>query len=262
MQALIYAAETKNPDSNFYGYPLPIIPVVDARTREVIRIHEVATGGGIDPPVVPKGDHARVSVDHMASSDYVPELLQGGLRTDLKELNVLQPNGPSFSVRDGNEINWQKWSMRVTFNAREGAVVHNVRYEGRSVLYRLSISDMTVPYADPRPPFHRKQAFDFGDGALGDACNNLLLGCDCLGVIKYFDGVLVDHDGTAKKAKSVICLHEQDNGINWKHTNWRTGRALVTRRRELVIQFIITLANYEYIFCVSFKLFSPVRFSP
>jgi primary-amine oxidase len=46
----------------------------------------------------------------------------------------------------------------------------------------------------------------------------------------------------------VICLHEQDNGINWKHTNWRTGRAVVTRRRELVIQFIITLANYEYVF--------------
>lgn len=45
-----------------------------------------------------------------------------------------------------------------------------------------------------------------------------------------------------------MCLHEQDNGIGWKHTNWRTGRAVVTRSRELVVQFIITLANYEYIF--------------
>jgi primary-amine oxidase len=51
---------------------------------------------------------------------------------------------------------------------------------------------------------------------------------------------------------NVICLHEQDNGINWKHTNWRTGRAVVTRRRELVAQFIITLANYEYIFAYQF----------
>lgn len=42
----------------------------------------------------------------------------------------------------------------------------------------------TVPYADPRAPFHRKQAFDFGDGGLGHAVNNLALGCDCLGVIK------------------------------------------------------------------------------
>lgn len=58
-------------------------------------------------------------------------------------------------------------------------------------------------------------------------------------------------DGTAHKAPNVICLHEQDNGIGWKHTNWRTGRAIVTRRRELVIQFILTVANYEYVFNVS-----------
>jgi primary-amine oxidase len=55
-------------------------------------------------------------------------------------------------------------------------------------------------------------------------------------------------DGTAKPSPNVVCLHEQDNGIGWKHTNWRTGRAVVTRSRELVVQFIITLANYEYIF--------------
>jgi primary-amine oxidase len=50
----------------------------------------------------------------------------------------------------------------------------------------------------------------------------------------------------------VVCLHEQDNGIGWKHSNWRTGRAVVTRYRELVVQFIITLANYEYIFAYKF----------
>lgn len=43
-------------------------------------------------------------------------------------------------------------------------------------------------------------------------------------------------------------MHEQDNGIGWKHTNWRTGTPVVARSRELVVQFIITLANYEYIF--------------
>lgn len=184
MQALIYAADSKHTESNFWGFPLPIIPVLDARTREVIRIHEVSTGGGDDPLLVPDGQLVDVSIDHMRSADYVPELLPGGLRRDLKELNVVQPAGPSFSIEDENVINWQKWSMRVTFNPREGAVLHDVRFDGRSVLYRLSFSDMTVPYADPRPPFHRKQAFDFGDGTLGDACNNLQVGCDCLGVIK------------------------------------------------------------------------------
>jgi primary-amine oxidase len=107
---------------------------------------------------------------------------------------------------------------------------------------------MTVPYGDPRPPFHRKQAFDFGDAGAGRAANNLSLGCDCLGVIKYFDAVLTEPDGKASVSKNVVCLHEQDNGIGWKHTNYRTQRAVVSRSRELVVQFIITLANYEYIF--------------
>jgi len=58
------------------------------------------------------------------------------------------------------------------------------RYDGRSIFYRLSFSEMAVPYGDPRAPYHRKQAFDFGDGGAGRAANNLELGCDCLGLIK------------------------------------------------------------------------------
>jgi primary-amine oxidase len=71
-------------------------------------------------------------------------------------------------------------------------------------------------------------------------------------VIKYFDAVVIGSDGEPQNHPNVICLHEQDNGIGWKHTNWRTGRAVVTRQRELVVQFIITLANYEYIFAYKF----------
>lgn len=63
---------------------------------------------------------------------------------------------------------------------------------------------------------------------------------------------MTKQDGTAEVSKNVICLHEQDEGINWKHTNWRTSRAVVTRRRVLIVQFIITLANYEYIFAYKF----------
>jgi primary-amine oxidase len=110
----------------------------------------------------------------------------------------------------------------------------------------------TVPYADARAPFQRKQAFDFGDGGAGICANNLELGCDCLGHIKYFDTIKTANDGTATVSPNVVCLHEQDNGIAWKHTNWRTNRAVVTRHRELVVQFIITLANYEYIFAYKF----------
>lgn len=251
-QGLCFAQDTnnKNADSNFYAYPLPLIPVMDAHLKKIIRIDRLATGG--------KGDsldgktHSAYVLDHCQSAEYVPELLPGGTRKDVKPINITQPEGPSFNVTDESLVEWQKWRFRVSFNPREGAVLHDVHYDGRSILYRLSISEMTVPYGDARAPFHRKQAFDFGDGGAGNCANNLSLGCDCLGVIKYFDAVIVGSDGEPKLHPNVICLHEQDNGIGWKHTNWRTGRAVVTRLRELVVQFIITLANYEYVF--AFKL--------
>ena len=255
-QGLIFAQDIRNgnPDSNFYAFPLPIIPVMDACTGEIIRIDRLATGGKEEDPDFrptswPK-DYQPLA--HCRAAEYVPELLPNGTRKDLKPLSVIQPEGTSFSVTDESLVEWQKWSFRVSFNPREGAVIHNVRYDDRSVFYRLSISEMTVPYADARYPFHRKQAFDFGDGGAGNQSNNLSLGCDCLGAIKYLDGILMDPKGEAKVHPNVICIHEQDNGIGWKHTNWRTGRAVVVRNRELVIQFIITLANYEYIFAYKF----------
>ncbi|KAK6613543.1 copper amine oxidase [Botrytis cinerea] len=218
-------------DSNFYGYPLPLIPVMDASTKEI----EI--------------------LKHCKPAEYVPELLENGTRKDMKPINVVQPEGASFTVgEDDSLVEWQKWRFRVGFNHREGATIHDVHYDGRSVLYRLSVSEMTVPYADARSPFFRKQAFDFGDGGAGNCANNLELGCDCLGVIKYFDGTKTESNGTVSTSPNVICLHEQDAGIGWKHTNWRTNRAVVTRHRELVVQFIITLANYEYIFAYKFDL--------
>ncbi|KAG9233595.1 copper amine oxidase-like protein [Amylocarpus encephaloides] len=251
-QGLCFAQDTRNgnPDSNFYAFPLPLIPIMDARKREIIRVERLATGGKEDGLV--KGTHVKEILKHCKPAEYVPELLGNGTRKDLKPLNVIQPDGASFTVTDESLVEWQKWRFRVGFNSREGATIHDVRYDGRSVAYRIGVSEMTVPYADAREPMHRKQAFDFGDGGAGSCANNLSLGCDCLGHIKYFNSINMTGDGSVSVHPNVICLHEQDNGIGWKHTNWRTGRAVVTRYRELVVQFIITLANYEYVFSYHF----------
>ena len=101
--------------------------------------------------------------------------------------------------------------------------------------------------ADPRQPFVRKSAFDLGDAGAGLMANDLKLGCDCLGSIHYLSFELSTDKGESVEMPNVVCIHEQDGGIGWKHTNYRTGRAAVVRQRELVLQSIITVANYEYI---------------
>ena len=188
------------------------------------------------------------------SNEYLPEAQT--LRTDLKPLHLVQPEGASFTVREegtSSVVEWQKWRMRVGFNVREGMILYNVSYDGRSLFHRLSLSDMNIPYADPRHPYHKKSAFDLGDAGAGAMANNLKLGCDCLGSIHYISATLADDKGQPQDMPNVICVHEQDNGIGWKHTNYRTGRGVVVRNRELVLQTILTVANYEYILAFVFN---------
>ena len=142
-QGLIFAADAskKNADTNFYPYPLPIIPIMDWANKEIIRIDELATGGTNDS--FTKKTHDAGVLEHCRSAEYVPELFgEENIRKDLKALNVTQPDGPSFTVSEDNLIEWQKWRFRVSFNPREGAVIHDVWYDGRSIAYRLSFSEM------------------------------------------------------------------------------------------------------------------------
>ena len=46
--------------------------------------------------------------------------------------------------------------------------------------------------------------------------------------------------------KKAVCMHEEDYGTLWKHTEYRTGHSEVRRSRRLVLSFISTIANYEY----------------
>jgi len=43
-----------------------------------------------------------------------------------------------------------------------------------------------------------------------------------------------------------VCLHEEDFGILWKHTDLFTGEVDVRRARRLVVSSISTVGNYEY----------------
>jgi primary-amine oxidase len=138
---------------------------MDARTREIVRIDKIATGGTEDG--LENGTNTPNILDHCQAAEYVPELLPQGIRKDLKSLHVLQPDGASFKVTDESLVEWQKWRFRVGFNHREGATIHDVRYDGRSVMYRLSVSEMV----SSKPP----RITDFTD-LIADCT---VRGCSC-----------------------------------------------------------------------------------
>ncbi|KQR49832.1 tyramine oxidase [Microbacterium sp. Leaf161] len=183
--------------------------------------------------------------------NYYPEV-QGAARTTLKPIEITQPEGPSFAVT-GSLVEWENWSMRVSFNAREGLVLHDVAFDGRSVLSRASVPEMVVPYGDTAPGRFWISYFDAGEYLLGKNANHLELGCDCLGVIRYLDGYVADDHGHPVRIPNVVCMHEEDYGILWKHTDL-AGRSDVRRSRRFVVSYFSTIGNYDYGFYWHFYL--------
>ncbi|RPD53949.1 peroxisomal copper amine oxidase [Lentinus tigrinus ALCF2SS1-7] len=277
-QALMFARWSRH--ENLYAHPLDFVPVIDSITKKVVHIdfppnykkkesQSLFDNTGVDvelsaastaPPDLQADAREAANRKRLPppqkSYDFLPDLLAEKegfkFRDDIKPLHVVQPEGVSFKI-DGHVLEWQKWKMHIAFHHREGVALSTITYNDdgnvRPVFYRLSLSEMVVPYGAPEHPHPRKHAFDVGEYGMGTMANELTLGCDCLGKIHYLPGSYVAHDGSAVVVKNVICIHEEDAGLLWKHTDFRVGgRAQAVRSRRLVIQQICTLANYEYIF--------------
>ncbi len=220
--------------SNPYANPLSGLHfVVDMNTMELLEVDDQSS---VDRP--------------RTMGEYVPRLVPGlRARDDLKPLEITQPEGVSFDL-DGNRLDWQKWSMRLGFNPREGLVIHTLGYRDdgrlRPVAHRMSFAEMVVPYRDPTNDHKARTAFDIGEWGLGFMTTSLELGCDCLGEIRYLDAVVHDAHGEPREIKNAICIHEEDDAILWKHVDPVAG-VEVRRARRLVVSFHATVANYEYL---------------
>jgi primary-amine oxidase len=193
-------------------------------------------------------DHAVMAIPAESGNFDDPEV-QGPPMTALKPLVITQPEGPSFTV-EGETVSWANWKFQVGFDAREGLVLRQLSFsdegEERPVIYRASVSEMLVPYGDPSPVRFWQNYFDTGEYLFGRFTNSLTLGCDCLGEIHYFDCVLSDELGNPFTIENGICMHEEDYGTLWKHSDMFTGSNEVRRQRRLVISFFTTVGNYDY----------------
>ncbi len=222
----------KHPKDNGYARPIEgVMAYVDLENERVAR----REAHGVVPMPAEDGNYDTESV--------------GTLRDDLRPIEITQPDGPSFEV-DGFAVRWQKWSFRISLHPTQGLVLHEVGYEDegrvRSILHRASLSDMVVPYGDVSPMHSWKHVFDGSEAGMGQFVNSLRLGCDCVGEICYFDATLLGWNGEPVTIPNAICMHEEDYGILWKHTDLQGGTVEVRRSRRLVVSTVHTVGNYEY----------------
>jgi primary-amine oxidase len=240
----LQATVSHSPEDNYYARPLDGLIV----TVELDTMHVRVDDFGAVPLPTHSGNYTPAGIKEPGNVPFFP----AGVRTDLKPVEIAQPEGVSFQV-DGHQVTWQKWRFRVGFTPREGLVLHLVEYfdqeRWRPILYRAALSEMYVPYGDASPTHNFKNVFDTGEVGIGVLANSLELGCDCLGVIHYFSTCVNDAEGQPSPIANAICMHEEDFSLLWKHLEYNpdgSTRSEVRRSRRLVISSISTVGNYEY----------------
>ncbi len=219
----------ENKSDNAYAKPINgIISHVDLTLKKVTCVED---HGVVELPKA----HGRYDADS-----------QSELRDEPKKIDITQPEGPGYII-EGNLISWEGWELRASVNPDEGPVLHQVSLNGRSILHRAALSDMVVPYGTADPMHSWKAVHDGTEYGFGSLVNSLTLGCDCLGEIHYLDANMLRFDGSVNTIENAICIHEEDYGIQWKHTDTNMmGANEVRRSRRLVISSIATIGNYDY----------------
>jgi primary-amine oxidase len=231
---------------NYWGRPIEgLVATVDLNQRRILKLVDT----GVVP--VPK-EPADYDAESLASS-----------RQPFNPIMIQEPNGPDFAV-NGSAVSWDKWHFRVRMDPRLGIVVSMVTFDdaGRSrpIMYEGHLSEIFVPYMDPAPGWYFRSYMDAGEYGAGKFASGLIPGSDCPAHSYFFNDWIVDERGTPQQRRRIACLFERSDGeIAWRHWELITNRTESRAARELVLRWIATVGNYDYIFDWIFQQDGTIR---
>lgn len=139
---------------------------------------------------------------------------------------------PAPAPGAGTPVSWRGWSFRWAVRQREGLVLTDVAFQGRSVLKYAGLEEIFVPYdqGQPRPE-------DSLDG-MGKNLMPLVPGTDCTpGTICQM------YDAQGKlSAKPVVALHEEPAGLTYVGPDGARATG-----KMLILWCSSRLGNYVYL---------------
>lgn len=218
-------------DGNYWAHPIEnLVAVVDLEQKKIIKIEE--------GPVVPVPLAAR-SYDG-----------RDRVAADVKPLNIVEPEGKNYTIT-GDTVRWQNWDFHLRLDSRVGPILSTVTYNDngtkRKVMYEGSLGGMIVPYGDPDAGWYFKAYLDSGDYGMGTLTSPIERGRDVPSNAVLLDETIADFTGAPMAIPRAIAVFERYAGPEYKHQEM--GQPNVsTERRELVVRWISTVGNYDYIF--------------
>ena len=219
-------------DNNYWAHPIEnLVAVVDLEQKKVIKIEDQ----GVVP--VPLKPTPYDGSDRKAWPARKP-------------LQISEPEGKNYSIA-GNTLSWGNWQLHLRLDSRVGLVLSTVSYNDkgtrRKVLYQGSLGGMIVPYGDPDTGWYFKAYLDSGEYGMGTLTSPIERGTDAPENAVLLDATLADYSGKPVQVPNAIAVFERYAGPEYKHQELGKPN-LSAERRELVIRWLSTVGNYDYLF--------------
>lgn len=173
---------------------------------------------------------------------------------------IILPQNPVVSTQiggdnikiEGQKVKWFQWEFQFNYDPIHALQLFHVSFQDkgklRPVLYKLSLSEMVVPYGDTAKNWSFRSAFDVGEYGLGVASHSLRRGIEVPSHARLFDFVYANESGKPETIPGALGIYERSQGILWTHLNMDTkpGHRDTMKNQELVITFISVVGNYDY----------------
>ncbi len=225
-------------DSNYLSRPVEgLVATVDVETGEVV---SVTDSGAVPAP----------------SAAAAPDPQRQ--RPPLADLGFTAADETSLRVTD-HAIEWAGWSMRWGANRRTGIELNSLDFDtgtgARRVMYEAYLSDLFVPYQDPDPAWSFRTLLDSAEFGMGTTLSSLQPGIDCPTTSTFADVLIPDDAALAQVRPRSVCVFERPTGnVAYRHES--VGAAEI----ELVVRWISTIGNYDYIVDYVFGADGSIRF--
>ncbi|QRR36430.1 primary-amine oxidase [Hydrogenophaga sp. YM1] len=219
-------------DGNFWAHPIEnLVAIVDLEKKVVVKVED----GGVIP--VPMKLTPYDGRDKIAAEPHKP-------------LDILEPEGKNYTIA-ANTLHWRNWDFHVRLDSRVGVVLSTVTYRDkgvkRKVMYEGSLGGMIVPYGDPDVGWYFKAYLDSGEYGMGTLTSPIEPMKDAPQNAVFMDAVIADYAGKPMKIPRAIAIFERYAGPEFKHQPMG-GPNVSVERRELVVRWISTVGNYDYMF--------------
>ncbi|WP_047626277.1 primary-amine oxidase [Enterobacter sp. ZOR0014] len=218
-------------DGNYWAHPIEnLVAVVDLEQKKIQKIEE---GAVIPVPLTPRPYDGRDRIE-----------------TPKKPLDIIEPEGKNYTIT-GDRVHWQNWDFHLSLDSRVGPMISTVTYNDngkkRQVMYQGSLGGMIVPYGDPDVGWYFKAYLDSGDYGMGTLTSPLVRGKDVPSNAVMLNETIPDYTGAPMEIPRAIAIFERYAGPEYKHQEM--GQPNVSaERRELVVRWVSTVGNYDYIF--------------